>query len=193
MNRTISSADETFLVTQARNGDESAWEQLVQSHQDAVFRLAYLITGNADDAQDVAQGVFIRAYMKLDQYDDGRPLRPWLLGITANLARNQRRTIGRYWRAVQRYFIANDRELDLPALDERMESQILWQAIRKLPQIYQVIIYLRFFLELSEAETAESLEIARGTVKSRSHRALKKLQQIIEDEYPEIANERTFN
>ncbi len=193
MKRPNSSDNDSFLVAQARTGDEFAWEQLVTKYQEAVFRLAYLIVGNAEEAQDVAQGAFIRAYLKLDQYDDGRPLRPWLLGITANLARNKRRSLGRYWQAVQRYLQANRGETAAGPPDERAEATILWQAVQKLPTSSQEVIYLRYFLDLSEAEAAESLNIARGTVKSRSHRALKKLRQVIENEYPELANERTIS
>jgi RNA polymerase sigma-70 factor (ECF subfamily) len=84
------------LIVRARAGNEAAWETLVRAHQQAVFRLAYLLLGNAHDAEDVTQEVFIRAFRALDRFDQDRPLRPWLLQITANQARNHRTRNGRH-------------------------------------------------------------------------------------------------
>jgi RNA polymerase sigma-70 factor (ECF subfamily) len=183
-------AEEARLIALARQGQEAAWEEIVRHHQEAVFRLAYLIAGDAADAEDVAQSVFIRAYLKLDQYDDSRPLRPWLLGITANQARNKRRSIGRYWHMVGRFLDAHRAETVTEPPADRADAAPLWQAVRRLPEASRSVVYLRYFLDLSEAETAEALNIAPGTVKSRAHRALKKLRRIIEEEYPELADER---
>ncbi|MFN2137915.1 MAG: RNA polymerase sigma factor [Candidatus Promineifilaceae bacterium] len=180
---------EAGLAAAARNGDETAWEALIQQHQEAVFRLAYLIIGDADDAQDVAQGAFIRAYKKLDQYDAARPLRPWLLGITANMARNRQRSIGRYLNAMRRYWQANVEHTAARPLAGRANAQLLWEAVQHLPQAMQEVIYLRYFLEMSELETAETLSVAPGTIKSRTHRALQKLRGIILNKYPELADE----
>jgi RNA polymerase sigma-70 factor (ECF subfamily) len=188
--RTEPTTGETRLIAMARQGHDAAWEEIVRTHQEAVFRLAYLIAGNAADAEDVAQSVFIRAYLKLDQYDDSRPLRPWLLGITANQARNKRRSIGRYWHMVGRFLDAHRAETITEPPADRADAELLWQAVRRLPEGSRSVIYLRYFLDLSEAETAQTLDIAPGTVKSRTHRAMKKLRQIIKSEYPELADER---
>ncbi|MBE2222156.1 MAG: RNA polymerase sigma factor [Anaerolineae bacterium] len=175
------------LILQARRGDEAAWVQLMRLHQASVFRLAYLILGDAAEADDVAQDCFIRAYKKLDQFDGERPFRPWLLQICKNLARNRQRSLGRYWHMVQRFFQAHpDVHVVAAPLDIEADAQLLWQAVRKLRPAAQEIIYLRFFLEMSEAETAVSLDIAPGTVKSRTHRALKQLREVIEAEFPEL-------
>lgn len=139
----------------------------------------------------MVQGVFLRAYLKLDQYDDSRPLRPWLLGITGNLARNKRRSIGRYWSAIQRFVQQRVVETAVPSPTLPVDSVTLWRAVRRLPTVYQEVIYLRFFLQLSEAETAATLEVATGTVKSRTHRGLRKLRLIIEREFPELAHDPT--
>lgn len=194
MERPTSSTEELTLLERARYDDEHAWEELVARHQQAVFRLAYLILQNREDAFDVAQDAFVRAYMKLDQHDGSRPLRPWLLAITANLARNKRRSVGRYWHAVGR-FLQGKRKEDLVAAPpgDGVEAAILWQAVRRLPYTAQEIIYLRYFLELSVEETAETLQIAPGTVKSRAYRALQKLRAIIDKEYPELADERIIH
>jgi RNA polymerase sigma-70 factor (ECF subfamily) len=185
--------DQPELITRARRGDEAAWATLVGQYQEVVFRLAYLLCGDADEAEDVAQEAFIRAYYALDQFDDARPLRPWLLRITANLAHNRRRAVGRYLAALRRLFQADPDAL-VAALPEtatqEWEAQTLWQAVRRLNKADQEIIYLRYFLELSVDETAASLQIAPGTVKSRLSRAMDRLRTVVERDFPALAEGR---
>jgi RNA polymerase sigma-70 factor (ECF subfamily) len=184
------------LISLARRGDGAAWETLMREHQQAVFRLAYLLLGDADDAEDVAQETFIRTYRALERFDASRPLRPWLLRIASHLASNQRRSIGRYFGALQRLVLL-DPEARARARGEPSEAggasgpppedaHSLWQAVRRLARSDQEIIYLRYFLDLSEAETATALEIAPGTVKSRTHRSLNRLRAVVEREFPAL-------
>lgn len=175
---------EADLIARARAGDDGAWETLTHQHQDAVFRLAYLILGDPADADDAAQETFIRAYRALDRFDATRALRPWLFSIVANTARNRLRSVGRYLSALQRFLRADPASFAPVTNPEPGESQLLWQAVRKLGATDQEIIYLRYFSELSEAETAEALSIATGTVKSRTHRALERLRSVIENDFP---------
>jgi RNA polymerase sigma-70 factor (ECF subfamily) len=160
---------------------------MISQHQEAVFRLAYLIVGDPADADDVAQETFIRAYRALDRFDTERTARPWLLSIAANLARNRLRSVGRYLAAVQRFFRADpEAGVQPPPQTNGGQSQLLWQAVRKLNEIDQEVIYLRYFSELSEAETAQALGVAAGTVKSRTHRALERLRALVEREFPSL-------
>jgi RNA polymerase sigma-70 factor, ECF subfamily len=180
--------DESALIRQAANGDASAWEPLVLAHQEAVFRLAYLLLGDPDDAEDAAQETFLRAWNHLKRFDQARPLRPWLLSIAANLARNRRRSAGRYLAALTRAF----RNEPGPATVEEKSTQTteandLWRAVQSLNPPDQQIVYLRYFLDLSVSETAEVLKVAEGTVKSRLSRALEKLRLIIKQEFPVFA------
>lgn len=183
--------DESTLVRHAANGDAAAWESLVVVHQEAVFRLAYLLLGDPDDAEDIAQESFLRAWGHLQSFDSTRPLRPWLLSIVANLARNRRRSTGRYLATLMRAF------RDEP-VSERIEDQSarnfqaneLWKAVQKLSLLDQQIVYLRYFLELPVAETAQVLQVAEGTVKSRLSRALEKLRDIIRQDFPALSEGR---
>jgi RNA polymerase sigma-70 factor (ECF subfamily) len=181
------------LILHASQGDAAAWETLVGQYQEAVFRLAYLLLGDANEARDIAQETFIRAFRALDRFDSTRPLRPWLLRITTNLAYNRRRAMARYLAALQRLVrLVPEQELT-PAPDEtspREDSLLLWQAVRRLYSVDQEILYLRYFLELSVAETAETINIAPGTVKSRLSRALERLRRVVEREFPSLWKER---
>lgn len=184
--------DESGLISRAQQGDAAAWEQVVRQHQESVFRLAYLLLGDADDAEDVAQETFIRAFGALDRFDTSRPLRPWLLRIAANLARNRRRAIGRYLAAARRMFQSTPETIvNIEGQSaQNWESQMLWQAVRCLSSVDQQIIYLRYFLDLSEAEMATTLNIASGTVKSRLHRAMQRLRAVVEREFPGLREVR---
>ena len=82
-------------MERARRGDEQAYEELVRAHQGIAFRTAYLLAGNAGDAEEAAQDGFIKAYRALGRFRVGSPFRPWLLQIVANEARNRRRSSGR--------------------------------------------------------------------------------------------------
>jgi len=190
MDRSTGKADglEADLIRRARAGDEAAYERLVRDHQEAVFRLAYLFLGSAADAEDIAQEVFIRALNALDRFDDSRPLRPWLLSITANAARNRRRAFGRYVAALRRLIVP---ETSISAeVDTRIEAQALWQAVRRLSPADQEVIYLRYFLELSVSEAAEAMQVEPGTVKSRLSRALSRLRDVIERDFPLLTEGR---
>ncbi|HEY1015810.1 MAG TPA: RNA polymerase sigma factor [Herpetosiphonaceae bacterium] len=184
--------DESEIISRAAQGDAAAWEALVRAHQESVFRLAYLRLGDADEAEDVAQEAFIRAYRGLGGFDRERPVRPWLLGIAANLASNRRRSVGRYLAALRRAFQTAPAPIE-PLSDRpsaQWEAETLWRAVRRLRAIDQEVIYLRYFLDLAEAEIAASLGIAAGTVKSRLHRALGRLRGVVDGEFPALREER---
>jgi RNA polymerase sigma factor (sigma-70 family) len=186
----INEPDAQQWVRLARQGNEAAWEELVTYYQAALFRLAYLMLADGAAAEEVVQETFVRAYLHLDRFDTDRPLRPWLFSIAANLARNRRRSLGRYVEAVRRFFQQQPVEIMTPGVDGRFQKQeearLLWQAVQQLSQPGREVIYLRYFLGFSTAETAETLAIAPGTVKSRSHRALHQLRSIIARDFPAL-------
>src|SRR3954468_14051999 len=83
------------LIALARDGDGDAYAALVRAHQDVAFRTAMLITQNAAEAEEAAEDAFVRAWRALKRFRAGEPLRPWLLTIVANEARNRRRSASR--------------------------------------------------------------------------------------------------
>lgn len=176
------------IIQQIVDGDESAWNQLIEEHQEAVFRLVYLILDDADDAKDVAQEAFIRAYDNFASFDPERPLLPWLYRIASRLAYNHHRSLGRRWAALKRFGRIKPEHSKHPeALSiQEMEAQTLREAVARLKRRDQEVLYLRYFLEQSIEETAESLDIPAGTVKSRQSRALERLRGLIQREYPSL-------
>jgi RNA polymerase sigma factor (sigma-70 family) len=172
---------ETALVERARVGDVVAYETLVRAHQDIAFRTACLLAGSAADAEDAAQEGFVKAWRALPRFRAGAPFRPWLLAIVANEARNRRRAAGR--RAGLALRVAAEPSLgagppvgpegSVVASAERDE---LLAALAALDERDRAVLACRYLLELSEQETAAALGCRRGTVKSRSSRALERLR-----------------
>jgi RNA polymerase sigma factor (sigma-70 family) len=173
--------EDSELVERARRGDERAYEALVRAHQGIAFRTAYVIAGNASDAEEAAQEAFVKAYRALGRFRSGSPFRPWLLRIVANEARNRRRSAGRR-AALSLRAAADESSGDAAPSPEGVlladeERGRLLAAVNELREEERLVIACRFFLELTEEETAEALDVRLGTVKSRTSRALEHLRE----------------
>jgi RNA polymerase sigma-70 factor, ECF subfamily len=171
------------LVERARNGDVTAYEQLVRMYQDLAARTAYVITGVAADAQDAAQEAFVKAYYSLGRFRPGAPFRPWLLRIVANEAINRRRSATRQAGLALRAAEGRLQDDAVPspegaalAQDERGR---LVAAMNHLRPEDRLVIAYRYWFDLSETEMADALGCARGTVKSRLYRALARLREVM--------------
>ncbi len=90
------------LVERAKRGDIDAYEEIVRRHQATAFRVAYAVCGSREDAEEAAQDAFVKAHRALGRFRSGAPLRPWLLRIVANEARNRRVAGGRSARLIER-------------------------------------------------------------------------------------------
>jgi RNA polymerase sigma factor (sigma-70 family) len=165
------------LLARAQAGDADAYAALVRAHQDIAFRTALLITQNPADAEEAAQDGFVKAWRALGRFREGAPLRPWLLTIVANEARNRRRSAGRRQALTLR--IAQAEQAAASAETEALQQQsrgALLDAISRLKPDDRLVLGCRYLLELSEAETAAALGVPAGTVKSRTSRALARLR-----------------
>lgn len=156
----------------------------MRAHQGIAFRTAFLIARDPSDAEEAAQDGFVKAYRALGRFRRGAPFRPWLLQIVANEARNRRRTAGR--RANLALRLADEArpgdavpspEAALLSDDRRAE---LLGAVEGLREEERLVVSCRFFLGLSEDETAQTLGLKLGTVKSRTSRALAQLREEVE-------------
>ena len=173
--------EDAEAIARARGGDVAAYEELVRRYQDVALRTAYLVCPETD-ADDAVQEAFLKAYAALARFREGAPFRPWLLRIVANEARNRRRSAGRRTGLAQRAAdvagpaVEPSPEHGYLAAEERTA---LFAAINTLRDEDREVIGARFLLELNEAETAEALGIPRGTVKSRTSRALVRLREAL--------------
>jgi RNA polymerase sigma-70 factor (ECF subfamily) len=171
------------LVERAQGGDVSAFEELVRRHQAVASRVAYLVLRNEADAADAAQEAFVKAYRALGRFKRGAPFRPWLLKIVTNEARSRRRSVVR--RDALAHRVAEQRPSgeaapspEAAAFSQEQREEIL-RAIDKLAERDQLVISYRYFLDMSEAEMADALGVARGTIKSRLSRAQQRLRSLL--------------
>jgi RNA polymerase sigma-70 factor (ECF subfamily) len=175
--------DESELVERAKRGDVEAYEQLVRAHQQVAFRTAYVVSGGASDAQDAVQEAFVKAYRALGRFREGHVFRPWLLRIVANEAINRRRAARRQANLALRAAEGRPAGDAVPspevvALAQERQQEVV-AAVGKLRPEDRLVIAYRFWFDMSEAEMAEALGCARGTVKSRLSRALGRLREVL--------------
>jgi RNA polymerase sigma-70 factor (ECF subfamily) len=173
-------SDERDLVARCLARDEQAYRELVRRYQRPVLNLAWRITGDPEEAAEVAQETFVRVLRSLGSYDPGRPLRSWLFKIAANLALDSLRRRKRRPVALEDLSDEEGRP-SIEAVDtgpppdagllEDWSRERFDALVRELPEHYQAILYLRYREQLAYDEIAETLGIPLGTVKVRLHRA----------------------
>ncbi len=178
-------ADDSVLIARAQRGDAAAYEEIVLRYQQVAFRTAYVITGSSAEAEDATQEGFVKAYRALDRFRLDAELRPWLLRIVANEARNRVRSSGRRHQLELR-LTEGFRPGDAAPSPEAVavapdEGRRLLAMVNALGDEDRRVIACRYFLELSGDETATALGIPEGTVKSRLSRALARLKARVEE------------
>ncbi|MET0566399.1 MAG: RNA polymerase sigma factor [Acidimicrobiia bacterium] len=172
--------NEQDLIERAKTGDVAAFEALVQTHRPIALRVAFLVVGDQTEAEDVSQEALVKAYRAISRFRVDAPFRPWLLRIVRNEALNQRRRRGRQDRLSLR--LASDPVSGGAAPSPEttvitgVERRTVLDAVSALPDRYRDVVTHRYLLGLSEAETAATLRIPVGTVKSRTARALDRLE-----------------
>jgi RNA polymerase sigma-70 factor (ECF subfamily) len=173
------------LVDRVRGGDVSAYDELVRKYDRQIFRIAQHITQNREDAEDVMQDAFLKAYEKLDQFQGNSKFYTWLVRIAVNesLMRLRKRRTGR--------MVSIDEDVeteegsvprDLAPDPEQNYNQaelaeILRKTIQGLPQGFRIVFVLRDVEGLSTEETAETLGLSIPAVKSRLLRARLQLRE----------------
>ncbi len=182
---TWTEGEETGLVRAAQSGDEKAFGEIVRRHQRAIYRVAYGLTRNAADADDLAQETFLRAWTAIGRFRAGEPLHPWLARIAVNLAislhrRRKRRPETALEPLIEggRQWGSGDDPADVAA--DRDHAGHLAAAFAELTPEHQAVLVLRAVEGLSYDEIARSLGVPAGTVMSRLARARAELKRRLE-------------
>jgi RNA polymerase sigma-70 factor (ECF subfamily) len=175
---------DTELVLQARSGVEAAREELARRYREPAYLLGLQLTGNREDALDIAQDALLRFFATLDRFQAERPVRPYLLRIVRNRAADLWRR-----RRIRRAESLDAGELPRQIADDRPEPEEsarraelrrrVWRAVSELAPAKREILVLRDYHDLTYAEIAKVLEIPIGTVMSRLHAARKALREIL--------------
>jgi RNA polymerase sigma-70 factor (ECF subfamily) len=175
---------DTELVVQARSGVAAAREELARRYREPAYLLGLQLTGNREDALDVAQDALLRFFATLDRFEAERPVRPYLLRIVRNRVMDLWRR-----RRLRRAESLDDGELPRQIVDERPGPeetarraelrQRIWRAVSSLAPAKREILVLRDYHDLAYAEIAKVLDIPIGTVMSRLHAARKALREVL--------------
>ena len=174
--------DDAEAVARARGGDLDAYAVLVARYTVRAHRAAFLL-GAGEESDDVVQEAFVKAFRHLAQFRVGEPFGPWLLRIVANetrnLARSRRRRAALALRlpSAESGGTAADSPVDTVLAAERRAQLVA--ALNALPDRERQVLVCRYFLDLSEAETAQVLGWPLGSVKSRTSRALNRLRGLL--------------
>lgn len=173
------------VVASVLAGDTDAYAVLVKRYQKPIYNLMYRMTGSCEDALDLAQETFIKAYESLHRFRVGGRFFPWLYSIGLNHSRNFLRR-----NKARQTVDLEDRDpgsgLDYPGQEEdrlfaRLDSQGLRDALDRLPVDYREAIVLRYHEEFSMEEIAAALRISLSGAKMRVHRGLRKLRELLEN------------
>ncbi len=185
---TPESSDEQSLIDRAREGDADAYGELVGRHQDRIYNAACYLLGDREQARDITQEVFVRAYEKLEGFRGDAKFYTWLYSIMLNMVRNVWRKRSRRSTMVRLDKERSDDEtgaVDPPSprngpfetLDRRDRAERVREGIERLEESRKEIIVLRDIEGLSYEQISDIMELPMGTVKSRLYRARRRLKE----------------
>lgn len=177
--------NETNLIEQAQHGDTEAFSALVALHERFVYNLALRTLGNADDAADMAQEAFVRAWQALPTFRQDAQFRTWLYRIVLNLCINRIPRLRRELNELGQDEISNAPEQTdlapnpLTYLEHQEQRIFIHREIDRLPEQYRLLVSLRYQHELSYEEIAAMLSLPIGTVKTGLFRAKARLREAL--------------
>ncbi|MBI3490607.1 MAG: sigma-70 family RNA polymerase sigma factor [Acidobacteria bacterium] len=173
------------LIRRCLTGDQAAWDQIVRTYWRKVFNVAYKFVGKHDEAEDLAQDIFLKIFKSLDTFDRRANFQTWLISISRNLCIDHYRSVRKERETIDRDVDANQlspmsREPGpVAALEQRDRVALLRQAMAALPDTLRTAVLMRDIQELSYQEIADALHLPEGTVKSRINRGRTELARQI--------------
>ena len=179
-----------LLIRRAQHGDADAFEQLLLEHQKNVYNLCYRMAGDPDDAMDLSQAPFLRAWRCLDQYQFASAFSTWLYRLCSNICidflrkRRRQQTVPLTFEDAdgeeQTYAVPDVQPLPEEQVELKLTRETLAAAMAQLLPEHRAVLQLRVVNEMSYEQIADVLDIQIGTVKSRLSRARNQLKKILE-------------
>jgi RNA polymerase sigma-70 factor (ECF subfamily) len=173
------------LISRCLKGDQIAWDLIVKQYWRKVFNVAYTFVGRHDEAEDLAQDIFLKVFKSLDTFDRRANFQTWLTSVSRNLCidhyrsvRKERETINRDVDAADLLRASNDPG-PFVILEQRDRVGLIRQALSRLPPSLRLVVLMRDIQELSYQEIAGRLKLPEGTVKSRINRGRTELARQI--------------
>lgn len=164
---------ETHLVQRAQDGEQVAFELLVDEHRPVMMRMAMRLLRNADDAHDAVQDAMVKGFKAIRHFEPGRPVRPWLMRICSNCCVDEirrRKAVGESleWHENTVTEVGHSVHLET---ELRVRHDVIRQAFQRLPMRYREIMVMRHFRNMEVGEIALALNKPEGTIKSWLFRA----------------------
>jgi RNA polymerase sigma-70 factor (ECF subfamily) len=186
-------SDEELLVAYCQQGDRRQFEELVHRYERELYSYLRRYLGNAEMAEDAFQQTFLQVHLKCDQYEPGRKVRPWLYTVATNQAidaqrRNRRHRMVSLDRRMGHEdaeagslvdMLVHDEASPADALQTSEQRQYLRSQVDQLPEQLRQVVHLVYYQGLKYREAADVLAIPVGTVKSRLHAAIQKLNELL--------------
>ena len=169
--------DDLQLVEQSKRGNQSAFDELVLKYQSQIYYLVLRIIGDSDEAADIAQTTFVRAYRKLHSFRGESSFKTWLYRIAINLSKNYLREKVRKERLPRLPEAEREIEVKLEEMIARERSQILREAISQLPERQRLALILRIYEELPYKEIARIMGGSTGLAKVNYFYAINNLRK----------------
>src|SRR5438270_4361501 len=173
------------LIQRCLQGDQAAWELIVRQYWRKVFNVAYKFVGKHDEAEDLAQDIFLKIFRSLDTFDRRANFQTWLISISRNLCIDHYRSVRKERETIDRDVDANDLSPQshdpgpVQVLEQRDRVELLRTAMAELPDTLRTAVLMRDIQELSYQEIADKLRLPEGTVKSRINRGRNELARQI--------------
>ncbi|MEE9311629.1 MAG: RNA polymerase sigma factor [Planctomycetota bacterium] len=169
--------DDESLIRKAISGDKHAYGQLVERHYGAAYASAYGVSGNASDAEEIAQETFVQAYIKLDRLREPKAWLGWIWRIARDLSLKRIRKHKRIIMTGNAPDLKTEEARPSDGLDKEEEKSALLAAIDLLPEDMRQAVQMKYWQGLSYAEMAERTGIAEGALYQRVCRGLKQLRE----------------
>lgn len=173
---------EAHLIRQAAAGERVAFELIADQYRTSLYSLAIRMLRNSDDANDVVQETFVKAFRAIKDFDATRPIKPWLCRICANCCVDAVRHRKREGDSIDNYEYMLVDPADTPEgqAADTLDGELVRRAVDRLPEKYRRIIVMRHFEHLDVNEIADRLEKPEGTIKSWLFRARALLKKDLE-------------
>ncbi len=168
--------NEENIIRRAKEGDVTAFEEIIEAFQDVVYTKSYYIMGNQEDALDVMQSVFLKVFMSIKRFKGQSMLSTWIYRITVNTCLRELKKRKRIPPA--------EVDIELTPIDKTIQSEeevIAEKVLNKLPDPYRVILIMREMSDMSFKDIAKELKIKENLAKVRAFRAKNRFKQLMKE------------
>ena len=182
--------DDLKIIESCLLGNNQMFSRLIDNYKNMVYNLAYRMSNNSQEAEDISQEAFLRAYQSLARFNPSYKFSTWLYQITLNIIRDRFKKKGLNYISLDTPIETDDSEFfhqpaDLTNNPEQIiaqqeDARAVQQAINSLPLKYREVLVLRYLQDLSYIEISNILKLPQGTVKVRLYRAREQLRKILE-------------